>query len=48
MHDGRAKTLEEAIGMHGGQGGRPAAKYKALSYSEQVALVAFLKTLQAP
>jgi len=48
MHDGRAKTLEEAIGMHGGQGARSAKNFGALSYGEQVALVAFLKTLQAP
>jgi CxxC motif-containing protein (DUF1111 family) len=48
MHDGRANTLEEAIGMHGGQGLRSASRFKALNYSEQAALVAFLKTLQAP
>jgi len=48
MHDGRANTLEEAISMHGGQGARSARSFKALSYSDQVALVAFLKTLQAP
>jgi len=48
MHDGRANSLEEAIKMHGGQGARSAKAFGGLSYSDQVALVAFLKTLQAP
>jgi len=48
MHDGRAATLEEAIAMHGGQGETSAKRFTTLSYSDKVALVAFLKTLQAP
>ncbi len=48
MHDGRAPTLEEAIGVHGGQGARSAVRFTKLSAVEQSQLVAFLKTLRAP
>jgi CxxC motif-containing protein (DUF1111 family) len=48
MHDGRAKTLDEAIRMHGGQGGQSANRYNGLEASKQGRIVAFLKTLQAP
>jgi len=48
LHDGRANTLQEAIAMHGGQGARSARNFTALSSSEQVQLVAFLRTLRAP
>jgi CxxC motif-containing protein (DUF1111 family) len=48
MHDGRAKTLEEAINFHGGQGKRAAQRFNQLSFTEQNQLIAFLKTLRAP
>ncbi len=48
LHDGRAKTLEEAIALHGGEAGNVAARFKALPSADQDAIVAFLKTLRAP
>lgn len=48
LHDGRAKTLEEAIVFHGGQGERAATAFRRLPASEQTQLIAFLKSLRAP
>lgn len=48
LHDGRAKTLDEAITLHGGQGARSAAAYGQLSPDRREQVVAFLKTLRAP
>jgi CxxC motif-containing protein (DUF1111 family) len=48
MHDGRAKTLEEAIEMHGGQGRRSAERFTSLGLSDKARLIGFLKTLRAP
>jgi CxxC motif-containing protein (DUF1111 family) len=48
LHDGRARTLEEAIKMHGGQAKRSAQNFAALSPAQQGQLIAFLKTLRAP
>jgi CxxC motif-containing protein (DUF1111 family) len=48
LHDGRAKTLHEAITMHGGQGARVAQRYAQLRPEEQGQLVEFLQTLRAP
>jgi CxxC motif-containing protein (DUF1111 family) len=48
MHDGRAKTLQEAIRFHGGQAASSAQRFAALPVGEQVQLVAFLKSLRAP
>jgi CxxC motif-containing protein (DUF1111 family) len=45
MHDGRAKTLEQAIGLHGGEASPSRDRFKKLSSKEQAALVAFLKSL---
>ncbi len=45
LHDGRAGTLEEAIGLHGGEGSGARDRFKKLSTKNQAALVAFLKTL---
>ncbi|HEX9499042.1 MAG TPA: di-heme oxidoredictase family protein, partial [Gemmatimonadales bacterium] len=45
LHDGRAKTPEQAIEMHGGEGGRARDQFLALSPADRAALVAFLKTL---
>ena len=42
LHDGRAKTLEEAITMHGGQGARSAKNYRSLNTTEQAQLLAEL------
>jgi CxxC motif-containing protein (DUF1111 family) len=48
LHDGRAKTLEQAIAFHGGEAIVPAQKYFMLSPSERQQLLAFLKSLEAP
>ena len=45
LHDGRAKTLEQAIQMHGGEGSRARDRFLGLSETERAALIAFLKTL---
>ena len=45
LHDGRGKTAEQAIQMHGGEGARARDLFKALPAADRAALVAFLKTL---
>ncbi|HJS42090.1 MAG TPA: di-heme oxidoredictase family protein [Gemmatimonadales bacterium] len=45
LHDGRAKTPEEAIDLHGGEAARSRDLFRALSAADQAALIAFLKTL---
>lgn len=45
LHDGRARTLQEAILWHGGEGEASRARFQSLSPSEQQALIAFLKSL---
>lgn len=45
LHDGRARTLEEAILWHGGEGQPASDRFKALSASERAQLVAFLQSL---
>jgi CxxC motif-containing protein (DUF1111 family) len=48
LHDGRAATLHDAIAQHGGQGASAANRFNHASAGEQLQLVAFLQTLQAP
>lgn len=45
MHDGRAKSIEEAILMHGGEATNSRMQYQNLSQNEKNALVKFLKSL---
>lgn len=45
LHDGRARSFEEAILWHGGEGARARERFKALSKAEREALVAFLRSL---
>jgi CxxC motif-containing protein (DUF1111 family) len=45
LHDGRARTLSEAILWHGGEGERSKRAFAALPESEKQALLAFLKSL---
>ena len=45
LHDGRARTLEEAIMWHGGEGTISRAAFNALTEEEQASLIAFLKSL---
>jgi hypothetical protein len=48
LHDGRAKTLDEAVMWHGGQGAESARQFQALTRVERLNVQAFLKTLVAP
>ncbi|HTN18231.1 MAG TPA: di-heme oxidoredictase family protein [Chitinophagaceae bacterium] len=45
LHDGRARTLEEAILWHGGEAQNAKAAFMQLGVSERNALIAFLKSL---
>lgn len=45
MHDGRARTLSEAIAMHAGQAADSAARFGSLSHAERAALIEFLRSL---
>jgi CxxC motif-containing protein (DUF1111 family) len=45
LHDGRARTLEEAILWHGGEAAKSVEKYKAMSTGEVAALIKFLNSL---
>jgi CxxC motif-containing protein (DUF1111 family) len=45
LHDGRAKTIEDAIALHGGEASGRRAKYYQLSESDRLALLSFLKSL---
>jgi CxxC motif-containing protein (DUF1111 family) len=45
LHDGRARTVDEAIRAHSGQAARSADDYAALSASDRAALVTFVNSL---
>lgn len=45
MHDGRAKSIEEAIIMHGGESTNSRIKYQNLTQKEKESLLKFLKSL---
>jgi CxxC motif-containing protein (DUF1111 family) len=45
LHDGRARTLKEAIGWHGGEASASRARFEALSKTDRDALLAFLESL---
>jgi CxxC motif-containing protein (DUF1111 family) len=45
LHDGRAKTLNDAITAHAGEGAMSAAGYRLLSSDDRNALLAFLGAL---
>ncbi len=45
LHDGRAKTIDQAIAMHGGQAQSVVDNWKKLSKEDNDALLAFLKSL---
>lgn len=44
MHDGRARSVEEAIALHGGEAAASRAAFNALSSAERAALVAFVRS----
>ncbi len=43
LHDGRAKTLDEAIRMHGGEAGESAKRYADLTVAARERLLAFVE-----
>lgn len=45
LHDGRAKSIEEAIQMHGGEAEQSKNKFNQLSEKDKEALIKFLKSL---
>ena len=45
LHDGRARSIEEAILLHGGEGQTSRAKYIALNDADRQKLIAFLENL---
>ncbi|MFK8030099.1 MAG: di-heme oxidoredictase family protein [Gammaproteobacteria bacterium] len=45
LHDGRARTLNEAIRWHGGEGESSKQAFEAMSTTEQEALITFLNSL---
>lgn len=45
LHDGRARSLEEAILWHGGEGEKSREGYRKLSKQDRAALVKFLESL---
>jgi CxxC motif-containing protein (DUF1111 family) len=45
LHDGRAKSIEEAILFHGGEADLSKTKFKNLSATDKSAVLKFLKSL---
>ncbi len=45
MHDGRARSIEEAIQLHGGEATQSKNKFNAMNQSEKDAIIKFLKSL---
>jgi len=45
LHDGRARTLNEAIQLHGGEGAQSREAYRNLTDTEKEQLITFLKSL---
>jgi len=45
LHDGRAKTLEQAILWHGGEADSSRRRYQALNYDERQLLLQFLRSI---
>ncbi|WP_276370869.1 di-heme oxidoredictase family protein [Chryseolinea sp. H1M3-3] len=45
LHDGRARSIEEAIVLHGGEGDSSRKNYESLSPDEQTKLIKFLESL---
>ena len=45
LHDGRARSLEEAILWHGGEAERSREQFVGLAHAQRVSLIEFLRTL---
>jgi CxxC motif-containing protein (DUF1111 family) len=47
LHDGRARTLHDAIRLHGGEAAKAVQRYSKLARADRVALLSFLHSLTA-
>ena len=47
LHDGRAKNLEEAVALHGGEAAKSAQRFFKLIPDERLRVQAFLRSLAA-
>jgi CxxC motif-containing protein (DUF1111 family) len=45
LHDGRARTIEEAITLHGGEAGQSKTKFQQLNAADKALLIKFLESL---
>jgi CxxC motif-containing protein (DUF1111 family) len=45
MHDGRARSIEEAILLHAGEATGARTRFSALSAAQRRALIAYLESL---
>ncbi|HKP96860.1 MAG TPA: di-heme oxidoredictase family protein [Fibrobacteria bacterium] len=45
LHDGRARSLEEAVLWHGGEAASSRKRYREMSSQDRLALISFLKSL---
>ena len=45
MHDGRARSIEEAIMLHGGEGAGARSRFSGLTPAQRRALIAYLESL---
>ncbi len=45
LHDGRARSIEEAILLHGGEGSQSMESFKSLTETEKTKLIKFLESL---
>ena len=45
LHDGRAKTIEEAILLHGGEGSQSKSTFQQLTAKDKAMLIKFLESL---
>ena len=45
LHDGRARSIEEAILWHGGEGSAAREAFMAMNATERAQLIAFLESL---
>jgi CxxC motif-containing protein (DUF1111 family) len=48
LHDGRARSLAQAVALHGGQGAASADRFRVLGPGQQSQVLAFLNSLAAP
>jgi CxxC motif-containing protein (DUF1111 family) len=45
LHDGRARSIEEAIRLHGGEGASSRDRFAGLSEADRAAMLEFLRSL---